>query len=180
MALSSHGPFYPTLLLTTSPLILAAKIVLLLLTVACVLLHKPQLTESNCTVLLQYSILVLFVTEASLLLISAFDLVFAFVVMELQTLALVAFSFLGHSHQRAATAEAVLRYFLNAAFASTSLLFGLSVFYALYGTLRADELSVLLQADLLSFSGHSGLVILGAVLIFFGVTFKLTLAPFHH
>lgn len=159
-----------------------AKLTLLLFTVACVLLHKPTVF-TRTKVPLEYSILILLVTLASFLLISANNLAFAFVAMELQTLALVVFSFIGNAQKNVAV-EAVLRYFVNAAFASVSLLFALSLLYALTGTLQIDQLIALFQSDVLSASGADSfffvLATVSIILLFLAFFFKLTLAPFHH
>lgn len=153
--------------------------VLLVLTLACVLLHRPTVVLRS-PVAVEYSLLILFVTLASFLLISASDLAFAFLAMELQTLSLIAFAFLGHQRKTLA-AEATFRYFVNAAFASVSFLFSLSIFYALTGTLQLDQLVFLLESTVLtSTTPFRVLLFIAMALLFFSFSFKLTLAPFHH
>lgn len=171
--------FYPFDLLSSSTLSFVAKIVLLGLTMACVLLHKP-LVVTNDRLPAEYCLFVLFITLASFLLISANNLAFAFVAMEMQTLALVSFALIGHNKIRSVTTEAVFRYFVNASYASVTILFGLSICYALFGTLQIDELTALLQVEQMSSLARTAFIILAVILVFFGVFFKLTLAPFHH
>ena len=100
--------------------------------------------------------------------------------MELQTLSLVAFSFVGHASPQAVIVEAVVRYFFNTAYASVSFLFGLSLLYALVGSLHLEQLAVFvatigLQGDPVIYL----LLLVAVVLLFYTVFFKLTLAPFH-
>lgn len=171
--------FYPTPYLTSTFISFVAKVSLIILTMACVLLHFPTLAKAG-KIAMEYSILILFITLASLLLISAADLSFAFLAMELQTLSLIAFSFLGHQ-RKTVTAEAIFRYFANAAFASVCFLFALSLFYALTGTLQMEQLRVLLESQALtSANSFFMLSVMASVLLLFAFFFKLTLAPFHH
>ena len=170
--------FYPTTLLTTTFLSFVSKVFLLLLTIACVLLHKPTAVLRS-KIAVEYSILVLFITLASFLLMSSADLAFAFIAMELQTLSLIAFSFIGHQ-RKTITAEAIFRYFINAAFASVSFLFSISLFYSLTGTLNIECLVALLEINVLTSVAFFILLQIAAVLLFFAFFFKLTLVPFHH
>jgi NADH-quinone oxidoreductase subunit N len=179
-AIKAYEPqFYPFAILSSTVLSFVSKIVLLVLTMACVLLHKPLIVK-NDRLPAEYCLFVLFITLASLLLISANNLAFAFIAMEMQTLALVAFALIGHVKARSVTTEAVFRYFVNASFASVTILFGLSVLYALFGTLQIDELGSLLLMENSSSLARKAFVILAVVAVFFGIFFKLTLAPFHH
>lgn len=156
-----------------------AKVVLLLLTISCVFLHKPSVALRS-PVAVEYSILILLITLASFLLISATDLAFAFVAMELQTLSLIAFAFLGHP-RKTLPAEATFRYFVNAAFASVSFLFAISLLYALTGTLHIDQLVALLESSTLtSIPSFYVILVISFTLLLFSFSFKLTLAPFHH
>lgn len=171
--------FYPTPYLSSTFVSFVAKVALIVLTMACVLLHFPTLAKCG-KIAMDYSILILFITLASFLLLSAADLAFAFLAMELQTLSLIAFSFLGHQ-RKTVTAEAIFRYFANAAFASVCFLFALSIFYALTGTLQLEQLLALLQSQAFtSTNSFFMLLVMASVLLLFALFFKLTLAPFHH
>lgn len=172
-------PFYPTDLLMTAPLITISKLILVVLTMVCVLLHTPVLTDRS-RLALEYSILILLITEASLLLLSLNDLSLIFMAMELQTLCLVAFAFVGHRRPQGVIVEAILRYFFNTAYASASFLFGLSILYALVGSLHLETITVffttvLNEADRSFFF----LMVVGVTLVFYTIFFKLTLVPFH-
>lgn len=129
---------------------------------------------------MEYSILILLITLASFLLISATDLAFAFVAMELQTLSLIVFAFLGHQ-RKTIPAEATFRYFVNAAFASVSFLFAISLLYALTGTLQLEQLVHFLESSALTLIPSFRVIFfISFTLLFFSFFFKLTLAPFHH
>jgi NADH-quinone oxidoreductase subunit N len=172
-------PFYPIDILMTAPLITISKLVLVVLTMVCVLLHTPVLTDRS-RLALEYSILILLITEGSLLLLSLNDLSLIFMAMELQTLCLVAFAFVGHRRPQGVIVEAILRYFFNTAYASASFLFGLSILYALVGSLHLETITVffttvLNEAD----RSFYFLMVVGVTLIFYTIFFKLTLVPFH-
>lgn len=179
LLLEDDIPFYPTTFLVTTFLGFISKVTLLILTIACVLLHKPT-AALRSRIAIEYSILILFITLASFLLISSTNLAFAFVAMELQTLSLVAFAYIGHQ-RKTLTAEATFRYFVNAAFASVSFLFAISILYAITGTLQIEQLALFFQTQVFtSITPFLVLIIVSAVLLFFALFFKLTLAPFHH
>lgn len=170
--------FYPTNLLTTAPLITFCKVILVILTALTVEIQRPIITD-NPRISLEYSILILLVTLASLILLSAQDLSLIFLAMELQTLSLVAFSYIGHGSPQAVMVEAVLRYFFNTSYASVSFLFGLSLLYAVTGSLHLDIIplvfTLLYPVDTVYFP----LIFLILVLLFYPIFFKLTLVPFH-
>lgn len=149
------------------------------MTAVCVLIHRPSLTIRGSAASIEYSIFILFITLASFLMMSAHDLAFAFIAMELQTLSLIALAFIGHS-RKALAAEAVFRYFFNASFASVSFLFGSSILYCFFGSLQLDQLALLIKNASSFSTGFFYLFILALILLFFAFFFKLTLAPFHH
>lgn len=170
--------FYPTNLLATAPMITLCKVVLVILTALCVALHRPIISD-NPRLSLEYSILILLVTLASLVLLSAQDLSLIFLAMELQTLSLVAFSYIGHGSPQAVMVEAVLRYFFNTSYASVSFLFGLSLLYAVTGSLHLDTIPLFLTLLCPVHTVYYPLIFLSMVLLFYPIFFKLTLAPFH-
>jgi len=171
--------FYPTDLLSTAPLVVVCKLVVVALTLLCVYLHLPVITD-RARLALEYSILILLITEASLLLMSINELSLAFLALELQTLGLVAFAFVGHASPQGVIVEAVVRYFFNTAYASACFLFGLSILYALIGGLHLETIPVFLGSALSRADGSLYiLILLALILIFYTIFFKLTLAPFH-
>lgn len=126
---------------------------------------------------MEYCFFIIFITLASFLLMSARDFGVTYLGLEIQTLALLAFVNIGR--RSGVTVESGLRYFINTAFASVALLFGLSILYLMAGTLDSFGLVKLLSL----FPQEPVLyntVIGSLVLVFFAIFFKLTLVPFHY
>ncbi|TCK03919.1 NADH-quinone oxidoreductase subunit N [Phorcysia thermohydrogeniphila] len=107
-------------------------------------------------------------TAGALLLISATNFVSLVIAMELMTMPtylMVLFAFDERS------IEAGVKYFFNGALAIGTMLFGISLLYAVTGSFEFKVLAKELFKD--------PLVLLGAVLIFAGFAFKITAFPFH-
>lgn len=148
------------------------------MTLFCVGLHQPVITNRS-RLALEYSIFVLLIVEAAMVLICAQDLALIFLAMELLSLALVIFCSLGHGKKTAVIVEALVRYFINNSFTSVSFLFGLSLLYALTGSLNLVTLGEALKTCA-NYSNASFLLLsLAACLLFYLIFFKLTLVPFH-
>jgi len=101
--------------------------------------------------------------------ISAGDFLMLFLGIELSALpvaALVAFE-----TSKRKSAEAGIKFILSAALASGTSIFGVSLLYATTGTIYFEEM-----ANVLSYSNLS---LLGFVLFFSGLAFKISLVPFH-
>ena len=90
--------------------------------------------------------------------------------LELATIPLAAMVNL-EVHKRSSS-EAAMKLILSSALASGIMLFGISLLYGATGTLQFAELSGLLQAN-------EGIVLLGFVMIFAALAFKLSVVPFH-
>ena len=101
--------------------------------------------------------------------ISAGDFLMFYIGMELSTLpvaALAAFEILKRE-----SGEAGIKFILSAALASGIALFGISMLYATTGSIYFEDIITVLTA--------SNLSILGFVLFFTGLAFKISLVPFH-
>ena len=70
------------------------------------------------------------------------------------------------------SSEAAMKLILSSGLASGIMLFGISLLYGATGTLQFAELSGLLQAN-------DGIVLLGFVMLFAALAFKLSVVPFH-
>jgi NADH-quinone oxidoreductase subunit N len=147
------------------------KILLLVLTLCCTVLYMPFFArEKNKW---EYAILLLIITIAMLLLISTIDLFIAFVALEVQALTL--YIMIGLKRYSNLSMEAAQKFFFFAAFSSACFAIGLSILYGITGATNIYHLSHYFQAQ----SGASFFAILGALLIFISLLFKLTLIPFH-
>jgi NADH-quinone oxidoreductase subunit N len=79
----------------------------------------------------------------------------------------------GLTRSRIASVEASLKYFLLGAFSSGFLVYGLALLYGAAGTLRMEEIAVVVAA------GPSRLLWLGMGMVLIGLTFKIAAVPFH-
>ncbi|MCG9970304.1 NADH-quinone oxidoreductase subunit N [Christiangramia crocea] len=101
--------------------------------------------------------------------ISAGDFLMFYIGLELSTLpiaALAAFEVMKRS-----SSEAGIKLILSAALASGVSLFGISMLYATAGSIYFDEIILNITAD--------NLTLLGFLLFFAGLAFKISLVPFH-
>ncbi len=101
--------------------------------------------------------------------ISATHFIMFFLGLELATIPLAALA--AFDSDKSKSAEAGIKFILLAAFSSGILLFGISLIYAISGSMYFT--------DVISNIGESPLVSLGLVLLFTGLAFKISMVPFH-
>lgn len=89
--------------------------------------------------------------------------------LELATLPVAAL--VAYETSKRISAEAGVKYILSSALASGTALFGISLLYATTGTIYFDVVASVLTV--------SNLSVLGFILFFSGLAFKISLAPFH-
>ena len=118
----------------------------------------------------EYPVLVLLATTGMLLLISAGDLIALYLGLELMSLALYVVAAFDRDNVR--STEAGLKYFVLGALSSGMLLYGASLIYGFTGTVKFPGIA---QA---AAGGGIG-VIVGIVLLFAGLCFKVSAVPFH-
>ena len=115
---------------------------------------------------------------ALLLLVSSYDFISAYLVIEMQALCFyVLASFRRNS---AFSTEAGLKYFISGSFISCIFLFGCSLIYGALGTLNFNSLNLLLSfplSDDLIYIKY--MVMVGSLFIFITLLFKIAAAPFH-
>jgi NADH-quinone oxidoreductase subunit N len=115
--------------------------------------------------------LVVLTSLGGLLLAASVDLVLIVLFLQLTTVA--SYALVGATKDRAASNEAVLKYFLFAAASGAVMLYGIALLYALTGTLDTVRMAKLLaQRDV-------AVLILGAALFLTGFAFKVTAFPLH-
>ena len=113
-----------------------------------------------------------------LLLISSYDFVSAYLVIEMQALC---FYILASLRKNSAfSTEAGLKYFISGSFISCIFLFGCSLIYGAVGTLNFNSLNLILSFPLNDDLIHiKEMVIVGSLFILITLLFKVAAAPFH-
>lgn len=121
----------------------------------------------------EYPVLVLISTVGMMIMISANDLISAFLGLEMQSLCL--YIMVSISRDRPASSEAGVKYFVLGALATAFFLFGSSYLYGFTGTTEFNGIAAVLgnTSDLPMPIGIAFMMILIAI------GFKVSLAPFH-
>ncbi len=122
----------------------------------------------------EYYVLGLFATLGMMVMISAHSFLLVYLGLELLSLSL--YAMIAFNRQSMSASESAMKYFVLGAMASGLLLYGISIFYGITGTLDIKELSAAMTG---LFAEHP--VALGFALTFIvvGLSFKLGAVPFH-
>ncbi|GEO82151.1 NADH-quinone oxidoreductase subunit NuoN [Pararhodospirillum oryzae] len=120
----------------------------------------------------EFPILIVFATLGMMMMISANDLMAAYLGVELQSLALYVVA--AYQRDNTRSTEAGLKYFVLGALASGLLLYGMSLVYGFAGTTNFDGLRSLADSGEVSTG-----VLVGVVFIIAGLAFKVSAVPFH-
>ena len=122
----------------------------------------------------EYYVLGLFATLGMMVMISAHSFLLVYLGLELLSLSL--YAMIAFNRNSLSASEAAMKYFVLGAMASGLLLYGISIFYGITGTLDLNQLSVAVNSQL---SQHP--IALGFALTFIvvGLCFKLGAVPFH-
>jgi len=122
----------------------------------------------------EYYVLGLFATLGMMIMISAHSFLLVYLGLELLSLSL--YAMIAFNRNSSSAAEAAMKYFVLGAMASGLLLYGISIFYGITGTLDLNQVSAAVNAQL---GQHP--VALGFALTFIvvGLCFKLGAVPFH-
>ncbi len=102
-------------------------------------------------------------------LISSGDFIMFFIGLELATLPLAALA--AFEIKKAKSAEAGIKMIMSAAFSSAITLMGISIIYAFSGSIYFNEIS--------SMTWSNPAYIMGFLMLFSGLAFKISLVPFH-
>lgn len=123
----------------------------------------------------EYVILVIFALVGMIMMISSNHFLSLYIGIELQGLCIAVLASFERGESK--SAEAGLKYFTLAAFASGLLLFGISLIYGFTGSLDFSNLANFLANN----PSHKAevAIIIGIVLVLIGVFFKTSAAPFH-
>jgi proton-translocating NADH-quinone oxidoreductase chain N len=126
----------------------------------------------------EFFIIFLFSILSSLLLVSSYDLLSAYLLIEMQ--ALCFYILASFKRNSAFSTEAGLKYFISGAFISCVFLLGASIIYGSLGTLNLNYINLLLSFPFENnFENFRYFIILGSLLIIITLFFKVSAAPFH-
>ena len=123
----------------------------------------------NCRHVVEFYLLLLSSLLGMFFMISSGNLLLFYLALELSTIPVAALANFSFEERR--SSEAAMKLILSSAFASSILLMGISFLYGAGGTINFEILTVIMN--------NSPLMIMGFVLIFVGITFKLSIVPFH-
>ena len=157
-----------------------AKIIIGVSSIICLFLIKDYIIVQKINSF-EYIIILLFSILGLFLLCSANDFITIYLALELQSLSFYVLS--AFKKDSAYSVESGLKYFILGAFSSGLFLFGSSLIYGVFGTVNLTDLKDL-SFIILNGNGTNSLkinnfVIIGLLLIFISLFFKLALAPFH-
>jgi len=117
--------------------------------------------------------LVLFATLGTMIMASGGNLASLYVGLEL--MALSVYVLVGYFKLEVKSNEAAVKYFVLGAASSAILLYGISLVYGSLGTLDLEEI----HASLVAVPSANPMLVLGIVLVAFGMLFKVAAVPFH-
>ncbi|MDP6559187.1 MAG: NADH-quinone oxidoreductase subunit N [Candidatus Binatia bacterium] len=122
----------------------------------------------------EYHALILFATLGMILMATANDLILFF--LGLETMSVAVYVLTGMWHERNQSGEAAMKYFINGAFASGFLLYGIALIYGATGSTNLTRISQTLPQA--AEPGHP-LLAAGILLLLIGLAFKVAAVPFH-
>ena len=120
----------------------------------------------------EYYALLLFSAFGLILMSAATNLLMIFLAIEF--VSLISYVLVGFLKADKFSKEASLKYLLFGSVCSAFMLYGLSLLYGLTGTLKVTEMSTALAS-----AQQPSLVLTALVMIFAGLGFKISMAPFH-
>ncbi|MFQ5849182.1 MAG: NADH-quinone oxidoreductase subunit N [Candidatus Binatia bacterium] len=122
----------------------------------------------------EYHALILFSTLGMILMATANDLILFF--LGLETMSIAVYVLTGMWRERNQAGEAAMKYFLNGAFASGFLLYGIALIFGATGSTNLTRISASLTQPLIQ---GDPLLSAGALLLLIGLSFKVAAVPFH-
>jgi NADH-quinone oxidoreductase subunit N len=122
----------------------------------------------------EYYVLGLFATLGMMIMISAHNFLLIYLGLELLSLSL--YSMIAFNRNSLAASESAMKYFVLGAMASGLLLYGISIFYGITGTLDLNQVADVVQAKMAS---NPIPLAFAMTFIVVGLSFKLGAVPFH-
>lgn len=144
--------------------------------------NQSEVILENKNIGIDYSIIVLFSTLGSSLLVSSFDLISIYLSIELQSFGLYILSTLYRNSENSTNAG--LKYFLLGGFSSCIILLGFGIIYSYTGNTQLESIYILLSSSNYATASSLDYIIqgtlLGIVLVIIGLLFKIAAAPLHN
>jgi NADH-quinone oxidoreductase subunit N len=122
----------------------------------------------------EYYALILFSTLGMILMVTANDLILFF--LGLETMSVAVYVLTGMWRERNQAGEAAMKYFINGAFASGFLLYGIALIFGATGTTNLTRISATLAQPVVQ---GQPLLSAGILLLLIGLSFKVAAVPFH-
>ena len=138
-------------------------------TIAFSLVYKPLSNEIEG----EYYSLLLFLTFGLILMASATNLLMIF--MAIEFVSILSYLLTGFLKKDSRSKEAAMKYFLFGSLASGTMLYGMSLFYGLSGSIELSQI----QQALMHSPGLYPTALLALMLVFAGIGFKISMVPFH-
>jgi NADH-quinone oxidoreductase subunit N len=150
--------------------------IFLLSIVTCILLFRSNIT--NLINDIEFFSLIILIVLSSCLLISAYDLISIYLVLEMQSLCFYAIA--SFKRNSAASVESGLKYFILGSVTSCFFLLGASMLYGCFGTLNLIDLIYLFSFNLNNDLYYTNnLIFISVLIILFVFFFKISIFPFH-
>jgi NADH-quinone oxidoreductase subunit N len=150
-----------------SGILLLTALVLLPFSRSYVAAGEPNLAE--------YYSLLLFSLVGAIMMVSYNHLIMLFVGIEILSISMYCLA--GSDKRNVRSNEAALKYFLQGAFATGILLFGIALVYGATGTFQLDALATAIAAP--ANASLQPMLYVGVLMMVIGIGFKVSAAPFH-
>lgn len=121
----------------------------------------------------EYFILLIGMTLGMFLLSSASNLIMIYIAFELMSIS--SYVLAGYTKEVSRASEASLKYVIYGSLASGVMIYGMSLLFGATGTLSL----IGMQHTLAQFSGNFLPVIIGGIMVFAGIAYKISAVPFH-
>ncbi len=154
-----------------SPLIYIFKIIIISFVLLISILSRKYLIE-NGTFQFEYIVLIPFFLLGNLLMISSNDFIAFYITFELVTVCSYIFMFINKNNTK--SNQAGIKYFLLGTLGTAFLLYGISMIYGYTGVTNFIEIRNYIEGKT-----NNWILLIGMILVIVGISFKLSLVPFH-
>jgi NADH-quinone oxidoreductase subunit N len=162
---------------------------LIILSTLIVTLISPAYLERRGLLRGEFYALLIFAAVGGIIMAGSANLIMVFLGVEMLSIPLYILA--GFARPQLRSQESALKYFLLGAFASGFLLYGIALTYGALGTMSIEQILNTIQTDMgiIGQTGQGSVVLIGEtpnlmlfagmILIIVGISFKISLVPFH-